>query len=234
MLKPLNQLDASTIVANANLQGFVLNYDTPLLPQIWIMAILVAALDAWTSSIPVIDLEDDVEQHTHLILAEALQTLFIGSLNALPPGSFVTNGIRADLLRADISFWRVHAQDRGIGVAMASAIQSFPPLSILKSSPGITRDYLSEKMELAMLFRWLLGISKPPSHLSEHWRFEVSNMVTYEVAKLLRAAGMKIKTSEKLSSIEESLRDDPMRVVYFLGNTSSNGSAPETDLVSWI
>ena len=50
------------------MQGFTLNAQTALLPQIWIMAIVVAALDAWASSGPA-DLAppaDIIGRYTHL------------------------------------------------------------------------------------------------------------------------------------------------------------------------
>jgi hypothetical protein len=175
------------------------------------MVIVVAALDAWTSSGPADPAapEDILGQHTNLILAEVFQFV---EARVFPENHYINNGLGRKLLRADIGFWRAHAKDRGIDVAMASAIRSEPALSGLKSSSDTTRNYSTEMVELVKLLIWLLETRDPSSR--------VSNAAVYGVAILLRRVGTKIETRQNLPSI-----DDPRRVVYLMGNTGINDSA---------
>jgi len=208
--KPLNKLDASTIAANANIinmQSFVLNNESALLPHFWIMTIVVAAIDAWASSGPAyaVDAEDILGQHAHLILAKVFEDG--EDLNSKWGRNYYTDGGRREkLLCSDIGFWRVHARDSGIDVAMASAIRSEPALSGLKSLSDTTRNYSTEMKELVQLLIWLLNTYDSS--------FEVSNTAVYGVAILLGRVGMNIKTGTQWLDDRNYNPNPRMRVVY--------------------
>jgi hypothetical protein len=210
----LNRFDAATITANANFQGFFLQNNTPGLPEIWIMAIIVAALDAWASPVPI----GHVEQHTHLVLTEVFQNL-LGRL--LGPGSFVEGGVRAKPLSADISFWRIYAQDRGLDVAMGSLIQSWLPFSSLGPFSGTTRNYILEMPEIIQLLTSLLKPSNPSNHAS----LSLSSRAVYEVAKLLREIGLKIKTAAGSPYLVEGC--DSAKLTVYLANNSTDNDLPQ-------
>jgi hypothetical protein len=102
----------------------------------------VAAIDAWTSSGPAdpADPEDILGQHTNLVLAVAFQFV---EARVFPENHYINNSPGKKLLRADIGFWRAHAKDRGIDVAMASAIGAnlrCQVLSLLQTLQGTIRQ----------------------------------------------------------------------------------------------
>ncbi len=121
-----------------------------LLQEIWIMAIVVAALDAWACSWA-------TEDATYLVLAEVFQKTAVRQLDN---GSYVDDGKRAKPLRADIGFWRVKAQDRGLHNVINSDIQLWKPSTGLKRSWDTTRHYSNEMAELIKLLIWLLDPSQ--------------------------------------------------------------------------
>jgi hypothetical protein len=185
--KPCKELvpSSTAVAANTNTKNFVIESETDLLPEIWLMSIVVAALDTRAIS----RVADDTTQQ---VLAEVFENWHDGNLG---PGCYIDdNGIRAKRLAADIGFWRVHAQDRGIDAAMASAIK------IWQSSPTYDFSFVtlaySKNNDLTKLVTWLLG-TRYTSTLS------VTDFDAYEVAKLLRVVGMRIEINGVSSPIGE-------------------------------
>lgn len=203
-------LDLSAKVLNGDLRGFLSSDQTALLPQIWVMAIVVAVLDAWSSS----GRKDDFRQNVQLILAAVFQQL--EGQGTSSDDYYIDYGPRAKMLSADISFWRVHAHHRRIDLAIDLALrrkQCLPP-----SSPGSTQ-YSAEMAAVVSFFIWLLDSGDTSVFLIYHQPCGTSDVVVYDIAKLLRGVGMKIETRRNPPSIK-----DPTHVVCLkenLGNTDS-------------
>jgi hypothetical protein len=185
------------------MKNVVIKSDTELLPEIWIMSIVVAALDTWTIS-------RVADGTTRRVLAQVFENMRGGGLG---PGCYTDdNGTRAKQLAADIGFWRVHAQDRGLDAGMASAIKSWQSSSTYDFSFVTQAD--SSNNRLKKLFTWLLG---PKSHLD--LTLLVTNINVYKVAKLLRVVGIRIKiNSVSLPTIEQN----PLELLVYLAEISSS------------
>lgn len=133
---------------------------------------------------------------TDRLLTEVFEYI---SRNRLNPGSYTDNGTRAKQLAADIGFWRVHAQDRGIDVALAVTFK------ISQSSFGNDFSFDVNKAfpeidGLTKLFTWLLC---PKTNIHSTLDLLVTNIAVYQVAELLIEGGMRIKLDRAWPLIED-------------------------------
>ncbi|KAF8862129.1 hypothetical protein BDZ45DRAFT_225038 [Acephala macrosclerotiorum] len=99
--------DTISQVAVTNSQGLILQTSSSGAPAIWLMAIIISALSAWPFPVD----EELKDQVIHEILVEVFQATELSGAGHSP--NFHA-GSRAETLRTDINFWKVHARTRGL------------------------------------------------------------------------------------------------------------------------